>query len=314
MNDQTEFDNWERKTLRELLFANLKEQRRKRRWSILFKLIYLAVFGYFLYSFLPTSEMSAHGLTKAHTALIDIRGPILSGGESSADNIGTAIKHAFEDKSTKGIILRINSPGGSPVQASYIYNTIQRLKKNHQQIKVHAVCTDLCASAAYYIAAAADDIYANESSLVGSIGVLFNGFGFVDTMKKIGVERRLYTAGTHKGFLDPFSPAKPSEVKDLQNMLKEIHKQFISDVEKGRGKRLQANQETFSGLIFTGMQAKKMGLIDGIASPGDVARDVIKEKNIIDYTIQPNYFERLVQKIGTTFGSAVISGVSNGLS
>ena len=255
---------------------------------------------------MPFKGLSTAKIKRPHTALININGPIFSSSPTNADSIATSLRAAFKDKHTQGIILRINSPGGSPVQADYVFNEILRLRAKHPKIKVYAVCTDICASGAYYIAAAADDIYANPASLVGSIGVVYNGFGFVDTLQKLGIQRRLITAGAHKGFLDPFSPLKSTEKVFAQNMLNDIHNQFIESVKKGRGKRLIITAETFSGLVWPGNQAKKMGLIDGFASAGSVARDIIKNDNIVDYTVRPNYFERIAKHFGSAISSEAV--------
>ena len=300
--DAAQEKDWEHKTIHDLLFASLKAQRRKRRWGIFFKFVFFAYIVVVILMIYPSKDSTSQAANKPHTGLIDIRGPIFATSQASADNIATALNRAFKAKGTKGIILRINSPGGSPVQADYIYNEIQRQKKLHPKIKVYAVCTDLCASAAYYIAAAADDIYASPSSLVGSIGVIFNGFGFVDTLKKVGAERRLITAGSHKGFMDPFTPMKKSEVTFTKDLLNGIHQQFIHAVEEGRGNRLKETSEIFSGLIWTGTKAKQMGLIDGFGSAGYVARDVIKQKDIIDYTVKPSPLEQIAKKFGMAIG------------
>jgi len=202
-----------------------------------------------------------------------------------------------------GVILRINSPGGSPVQSGYVYDEIRRLRKEYPQTPLYAVVGDMCASGGYYIAAAADEIYADKASVVGSIGVLMNGFGFVEAMEKLGVERRLLTAGAHKGFLDPFSPAQPDEIAHIQSLLGDIHEQFIHAVKEGRGDRLQDDPSLFSGLVWTGEQAVKLGLVDGLGSAGHVAREVIGEENIMDFTPRPRYFEKLAANLGAAVAS-----------
>jgi protease-4 len=215
----------------------------------------------------------------------------------------------------KAVILRIDSPGGSPVQGDYMYNTVRYFRKKYPDIKVYAVCVDICASAAYYVASAADEIYANPSSLVGSIGVIYNGFGFVDTLQKLGVTRRLQTAGSNKGFMDQFSPVNPAQQKTLQTMLNIIHQQFISKVKEGRGKRLHIDSETFSGLFWTGIQAKEKGLIDGFASSGQLAREIIKIDEAIDYTYKPSVMERMAKNIGTAMADQlpIALGVKPGI-
>lgn len=290
---------WEKETVEKLLFSTIKEQRSKRRWGIFFKLLF---FGYI---FLMTWALWPHNtnlsyLTKPHVAKIDIDGQIDSSAQASADNIIDSLDDAYKDANTKAIILEINSPGGSAVQAATVYDEIMRQKQLHKNIKVYAVCSDACASAAYYMASAADEIYANQASLVGSIGVLIDGFGFTDAMNKIGVQRRLLTSGDHKAFLDPFSPENPNDLKYAQGMLDSVHAQFIQSVEQGRGNRLKISSDTFSGLVWTGKQALSMGLIDGFGTTDTVARDIIKNKNIVDYTQQPDFFDNLSKNIGAS--------------
>ncbi len=299
-------DTHAQQLLKDIAMASLTEQRRSRRWGIFFKAAFLLYLIFLLVLLFWPAGPSNIG--KPHSALIDIKGPIFAGTQNSADKIVTSLRTAFKDKETKGIILRINSPGGSPVQADFIYNEIKRLREKNPDIKVYAACTDVCASGAYYVAAAADDIYADPSSLVGSIGVLMNSFGFVDTLQKVGATRRLITAGNHKGFLDPFSPLKPGEEQYAHKMLGEVHKQFIEKVEAGRGNRLKQNDPTiFSGLIWTGSDAKKLGLIDGFGSPGYVARDVIREKDIVDYSPRPDYLQKFADYFGASFSKQVES-------
>jgi protease-4 len=227
-----------------------------------------------------------------------VKGVIADGQAASAENLLKSLEHAYENKAMKALVFRIDSPGGSPVQADYMFNAIQHYKKEYPDIKTYAVCMDMCASAAYYMAVAADEIYAAPSSMVGSIGVIYNGFGFVDGMQKIGVTRRLQTAGAHKALLDPYSPEKPEDAVYLQRMLDLVHQQFINKVKAGRGSRLKINNETFSGLFWTGEQAITMGLIDGFGSSEDVGRDVIKIKESVDYTAQGNVLEQFAKKLG----------------
>ncbi|MGQ3892272.1 S49 family peptidase [Legionella sp. CNM-4043-24] len=234
-----------------------------------------------------------------HIGLIDVSGAIFDSQAAGANNFVKSLDNAYKSSGLQALIIRINSPGGSPVQADYMYNALQYYRKTYPAIKVHAVCVDICASAAYYVAAAADDIYANESSLVGSIGVLYNGFGFVDSLQKLGITRRLQTAGVNKGFLDPFSPVEPAQEQLLQVMLDDIHQQFIAKVKLGRGDRLKVDDQTFSGLFWTGTQAKERGLIDGFASTGQLARDVIRLEKMTDYTYKESMFERVSKSIGT---------------
>ena len=288
--------------LQSLLLEQLKEQRRKRRWGIFFKVMYLGIIVLVLMSALLTKKHVKHNVSKPHAALVDIRGAIFDASEANADNIAKGLRRAFKDKNTKGVILRINSPGGSPVQSAYVYDEIKRLRGKYPDKKIYAVCTDLCASAAYYIAAASDEIYANKNSLVGSIGVLFNGFGAVDALKKIGVERRLYTAGKHKGFMDPFSPETEDDIQHTKQMLSQVHDVFTKSVKEGRGKRMQNNPEIFSGWIWTGVESKRLGLIDGFGSAGYVAREIIKTENVVDYTTKPNYIEQFAKRFGASMG------------
>jgi len=286
----------------------LKENRSKRRWGIAFKL-FIALY-LILLLVLALNSKQGHSLANprsAHTALIDIKGLIADTGDTNADQIATALSAAFENEHVQGIILRINSPGGSPVQAGQIYDEIRRQKAKHPDIKVYAVATDICASAAYYIAAAADEIYADKASIVGSIGVIINSFGLVDTMKKFGAERRLYTAGEYKAMLDPFTPEKAEEKEIIYGLLNTIHQQFINSVKAGRGDRLSTSEDIFNGRIWVGEQAIKLGLIDGLASPGYVAREIIGETNIVNYTPHKKPWEKIIEDLGTTLKNQLIT-------
>lgn len=282
--------------------ASIREQRRARRWGIFFKLLTFGYLAAVLFLLSPVAQLDKAADGEGHTAVVNVRGMIADEEAASADNIIGALREAFEDAGTKGIVLRINSPGGSPVQSGYIYNEIRRLRGLHPEIKVYAVITDLGASGAYYIASAADEIYANQSSLVGSIGVTAASFGFVGALDKLGVERRVYTSGEHKAFLDPFQPAKPEETAFWQDVLKTTHEQFIAAVKQGRGDRLQdeTHPELFSGLIWSGEQALELGLIDGLASTGDVARDIIGAPETADFTIKGSPLERLTKQLGAS--------------
>ncbi|MGD8568121.1 MAG: signal peptide peptidase SppA [Gammaproteobacteria bacterium] len=299
-------ENWERDILNRLAFATLNEQRRARRWGVLFKaLVFIYIGAVLLY---VLSGLGGRGIGGGkHTAIIEINGTIAANTEASADKIVSGLRSAFENKNTVGIILRINSPGGSPVQAGYVYDEIKRLRGKYPDIKVYAVVTDMCASGGYYIAAAADEIYANRASIVGSIGVLMNGFGFVGTMKKLGVERRLITAGKHKGIMDPFSPIKKDELKHVKSMLDSVHQQFIKAVKDGRGDRLADSPDLFSGLFWDGEKGMELGLVDGLGSSSYVAREVIGEKNMVDFTVRAGYFERFADNIGVGFAKALNS-------
>ncbi|MEO5702567.1 MAG: S49 family peptidase, partial [Gammaproteobacteria bacterium] len=266
---------WERNLINRLVFAGISEQRRARRWNIFFKSLFFLYLLILLVMYLPDDWTGSGMAVTRHTALLDLQGVIADDSEASADNIIHGLRAAFKDKNTAGVILRINSPGGSPVQAGYINDEIRRLRTEYPSIPLYAVITDICASGGYYVAVAADKIYADKASLVGSIGVLMDGFGFTGTMEKLGVERRLITAGENKGFLDPFSPVKEDDVQHVQGLLGDIHRQFIDTVKRGRGKRLKENADIYNGLVWTGEQSVKLGLIDGLGSSSYVAREII---------------------------------------
>ena len=288
--------------LKEVAMAGINEQRSARRWGIFFKLAGLLLFSFFVMAIIgaSASKNSKFSTTSNYTAVIDINGIILQGAEASADNIIPALQDAFADEKVKGIVLRCNSPGGSPVQSSYIYDEIRRLKALHEDKKIIAVAADLCASGGYFIVSAADEIYANKSSLVGSIGVRMKGFGVVEAMKKIGVESRELTAGEHKAILDPFSPRKPEEEAFVRKMLATTHKHFIDAVKAGRGDRLKNDPDIFSGLFWTGEDAKELGLIDGFGSDAYVAREIIGAKEMVDFTPKRNLLDRLSKRVGTS--------------
>lgn len=287
------------KLLEKAVLAAVVEQRRARRWGIFFKsLVFLYLFGALLLVS-PLARLDKAAL-KPHTALIEVRGMIADQERASADNIVKSLRKAFADKNTRGVVLRINSPGGSPVQSGYIYDEIRRLRGEYPAVKVYAVIADLGASGAYYIASAADAIYADKASLVGSIGVTASGFGFVEAMGKLGVERRLYTSGEHKAFLDPFVPQKDDETRFWGVVLEATHKQFIASVKQGRGERLKDEEhpELFSGLVWSGEQAVGLGLVDGLGSASYVAREVIGEKNLVDFTVEESTIDRFAKKLG----------------
>lgn len=290
--------------LEKALLASVVEQRRQRRWSIFFKLIGLTFFILFLmllFSGEKSSPIAEGDKTRSHVAMIEVSGSIDFKGLANASDIIKGLNQAFKSHNVKGIILHINSPGGSPVEASDIYNEVLRLRAKDTTKKIYVVCGDICASAAYYIASAADSIYANPLSLVGSIGVIMDGFGFTGAMGKVGVERRLFTAGDRKSFLDPFSPLKKEDEAYAKELLTVVHQKFIQDVQKGRGNRLKSNPLLFSGLIWTGLQALPLGLIDGYGSVRSVARDLFKTTNIVDYTYYPGYFEVLANQLKAFF-------------
>lgn len=290
------------KLLEKTLLASVQEQRRSRRWGIFFKLLTFAYLFGVLILFFPGLKLDQASTSESHTAVVEIKGMIADQEEASADNIVGALRTAFENANTKGVILRINSPGGSPVQSGYIYDEIRRLRGAYPNTKLYAVIADLGASGAYYIASAADEIYADKASLVGSIGVTAATFGFVDAMQKVGVERRVYTAGEHKAFLDPFQPEKREETQFWRSVLAVTHRQFIESVKQGRGERLQAasHPELFSGLVWSGEQALELGLIDGLGSTSYVAREIVGEPEIVDFTVKQSPFDRFAQKLGTS--------------
>lgn len=300
------------KLIEKLMSEQGKEQRRARRWGIFFKLLT------FFYLFILLG-LAAQGLDDAHladpesfTALVDLRGVIAADEEASADVIVTGLRAAFEAEGAKAVILRINSPGGSPVQSGYVYDEIKRLRGKYPEIPLYAVISDLGASGAYYVAAAADQIYADKASLVGSIGVVAGGFGFVEAMGKLGVERRLYTAGDHKGFLDPFTEEKQDEVQFWEGVLNKTHQQFIDKVKQGRGDRLKPDENTFSGLVWNGEQALEMGLIDGLGSAGFVAREIVGAEEIVDFTPKPDPFEAFTKNLGMAAGKSMVQWVQGG--
>lgn len=288
---------WERQLLEKFALAMLQEQRVKRRWGIFFKLIGFSYLLAMLLLFIDWGGGSEKLVNGKHTALVHLNGTIASGGEGSAESINDALRSAFDDKETAGVVLRVNSPGGSPVQAGIVHDEIRRLRSKHPQISLYVVVEDLCASGGYYVAVAADKIFVDKASIVGSIGVLMDGFGFTGTMDKLGVERRLLTAGVNKGFLDPFSPQDAEQKKHAQVLLGEIHRQFIEVVRKGRGERLKETPEMFSGLMWTGTQSIQLGLADDLGTVESVAREVIKAERIVDFTIKENIAERFAKRL-----------------
>ncbi|MGB7480710.1 MAG: S49 family peptidase [Burkholderiaceae bacterium] len=300
---------WERELLEKLAFASLREQRARRRWGIFMKLLTLVVivFGFWLAFGRNAVEMEN---IERHTALVEIDGTIEADGKASADSVMAALDKAYASNGSVGVVLRINSPGGSPVQASMINDEIGRLRQKYPQKPLYVVVDEMCASGGYYIAVAADKIYVNKASIVGSIGVLMDGFGFPALMEKLGVERRLLTAGENKGFLDPFSPQNEEQKNYALQMLTEIHQQFIEAVRKGRGERLKETPEMFSGLFWTGARAVEMGLADGFGTVDMVARDLFKAEDIVDYTQQEGLPDRLLRKFGAAVGSGAVKALS----
>lgn len=299
-------DNWERNVLEKLAMSAVQEQRRARHWSIFFKLLTFGYLFVLLFVAMDWGSGKSDGSMSSgkHTALVEMRGVIADDSLASADNIIRSLKDAFKDHNTQGVVLRINSPGGSPVQAGYINDEIRNLRAKHPNIPLYVVVEDICASGGYYVAVAADKIFVDKASLVGSIGVLMDGFGFTGTMEKLGVERRLMTAGENKGFMDPFSPVNPVQQQHAKNMLAEIHQQFIDTVRQGRGGRLKETPDMFSGLIWTGQRSVELGLADGLGSVESVARDLIKAENVVDFTSHEGFADRLAKKLGAGVASA----------
>lgn len=303
-------DNWEREVLEKLVMATLQEQRARRRWSIFFRLttLVLVLAGVFFISQYDSDKINAIG---RHTAIVEIDGAIETDGSGSAASVIPALERAYSDTASVGVILHINSPGGSPVQAGMINDEIGRLRKVYPLKPLYVVVNEMCASGGYYIAAAADGIYVNKASIVGSIGVLMDGFGFTGLMDKVGIERRLMTAGENKGFMDPFSPQTEKQKVYAQQMLNEIHQQFIDVVRKGRGKRLKETPDMFSGLFWSGAKAVEMGLADGFGTVDSVARDILKAEDLVDYTQHEGLPERVLKKFGAAVGAGAIKSAWN---
>lgn len=309
VTEPTSRPSWERELLEKLLLASLRERQAARRWQwfrgfFWLSAMLLAASVIWWGSSVPTTPATPH------TAVVEIRGAIASDAEANAQSVVSALRAAFEEPMAQAVVLLIDSPGGSPVQAGIINDEIRRLKALHDK-KVYAVVEETCASAAYYIAVAADEIYADKASLVGSIGVLMDGFGFTGLMDKLGIERRLMTAGENKGFLDPFSPSDAKQEVFVQNMLNEIHQQFIGVVREGRGERLKQSPEVFSGLIWSGQQAVQMGLIDGLGNLDSVARDIIQVEDLVDYTEREDWSTRLTKQLGASMGQGMASRLSD---
>ena len=297
-------EGWERALLEKLAFASLEESRKARRWGIFFKLFF-AVYLVVVLLITQSASWSEKALASHYTAVVTLEGEISSESSANAESIIKGLHDAFEDKAAVGVILQANSPGGSPVQSAYIYDEIVRLREKFPDKPLYAVIGDICASGCYYAVAAADKIYASPASIVGSIGVLMDGFGFVDGLKKLGIERRLLTAGKNKGLLDPFSPLDAKARRHAQGMLDEIHEQFIEAVKQGRGATLKPSSDLFSGLFWTGAKAKDLGLVDDFGSTDSVARDVIGAEEIVDYSVRENLLHRLVGRLGMSMGKAM---------
>ncbi len=297
---------WERELVTKLAMAALKEQRRARLWGIFFKLLTFAYITLIL--LMAIDWRGAEGGAK-HTAMVELNGLIAPGTDASAEKITAALQAAFKDKNTQGVVLRINSPGGSPVQAQTIYDEMKRLRKKYPEIPLYAVVEDVCASGGYFVAAGADRIYVGKASIVGSIGVLMNGFGFTGLMEKLGVERRLVTAGENKGMLDPFSPVDQKDLAHVKQMMGDIHQQFIGVVREGRGKRLKESPDMFSGLIWTGERSVDLGLADGFGSLESVAREVVKAEEVVDFTQKAGIAEKFARRFGAAAAGAFVEAL-----
>ncbi len=300
LDDDAPPGHWERGLVERVITSSINENRRARRWGIFFKLAGFSYLFALLWLFAADAVTNKVTSDKEHTALVDVRGIIAPDTKASADKIVEGLRDAFKDKNTKGVILRINSPGGSPVQSGYVYNEILRLREKHEDIPIYAVIADMGASGAYYIASATDAIYADKASIVGSIGVLMNGFGFVETLKEIGVERRLLTAGVHKGMLDPFSPMSEHDETFIQGLLNKLHQQFIAAVKKGRKDKLKDNPDIFSGLFWDGEEGLELGLVDGFGSSGYVARELVGAEKVVDFTPKEDFLKRFSDQLGTS--------------
>jgi protease IV len=301
--------NWERKILEKVALEAVSEQRRTRRWGVFFKLLGFAYVTVLLVMLVDWGSVQTDGSGKKHTALIEMQGVIQAKGDVNADDIISALQAAFDDKGTAGVVLRINSPGGSPVQAGIIADEMRRLRAKHTDKPLYVVVEDICASGGYYVASAADKIFVDKASIIGSIGVLMNGFGFTGSMDRLGIERRLLTAGENKGFLDPFSPQNERHKIHAQGMLDDIHQQFIEVVRKGRGERLKETPDMFSGLMWAGAKSIELGLSDDFGTLDSVARDVIRAEEIRDYTMKPNFAEKFARRLGAEVASG-LGGIS----
>ncbi len=305
---------WERSVLEKLALAGIDEKRRARRWGIFFRILFFAYLTAFLGAMLGWWGQGDHKSSKSprHTAVVDVKGVIEAEGDASAGALLESLKAAFADSKTAGVVIRINSPGGSPVQAGIVHDEIKRLRAKHPEIPVYAVVEEVCASGGYYIAAAADKIFVDKASIVGSIGVLMDGYGFVGAMDKLGVERRLLTAGRNKGFLDSFSPMSDEHRRLAQAMLDEIHQQFIAVVKSGRGNRLKDDPDLFSGLFWSGARSVELGLADALGTVDGVARDVVKAEEIVDFSPHENLAERLAKRIGASAGQTLARALNVG--
>jgi len=312
--------DWERAVLEKVALQALEEQRRARQWKALFRLLWFTLAFLIVAAWLgwigrPDKDLDASAVGSGkHTALVELEGVIAPESKASSERMIKALNRAFKDRNTQGVVVRINSPGGSPVQAGYINDEIRRLRAKYPNTPVYAVVQDLCASGGYYVAVAADKIYVDKASLVGSIGAIISSFGFVGSLEKLGIERRAYTAGDNKDFLDPFAPEKPEHREHAKKMLEEIHQQFIKTVKQGRGNRLKESPEIFSGLVWTGERSVELGLADGLGSAEYVAREVVKAERLVDFTPEEGVYELLSKRLGTSFGETLARALSQGAS
>jgi protease-4 len=306
-------ENWERTMIERLATEGLLEQQRARRWGIFFKLLGFGCAFLLLFLILASMGATDRGCLDKCTALVELEGELDSNGRASADNVIAGLQAAFKDKGTKGVVLKIDSPGGSPVQAGVINDEIRRLRTKYPDTPIYAVVEEICASGAYYVAVATDKIFVDKASLIGSIGVIMEGFGFVGAMDKVGVERRALTAGENKNFLDPFAPVAPKQKEYAQQMLDEIHQQFIAAVKQGRGARLKESPEMFSGLVWSGQRSIELGLTDALGSVNSVARDVIKAEDIVDFTQQEALTDRLARRFGAAMGRTFASTIGKAI-
>jgi len=306
-------ENWERRIIERLATEGLLEQQRARRWGIFFKLLTFVFLFIALFVVLATFFQTERTCLDKCTAMVELKGELDPEGNASADNVIAGLQAAFKNKGTQGVVLKIDSPGGSPVEAGEINDEIRRLRGKYPDTPIYAVVGDMCASGAYYVAVAADKIYVDKASLIGSIGVIIDSFGFVGSLEKLGIERRVITAGENKDFLDPFSPLSDKQKEYAQRMLDEIHQQFIAVVKQGRGSRLKESPELFSGLVWNGQRSVELGLADALGSVGSVARDVIKAEEVVDFTLQESLAERVARKFGATLGRTFASTLAGAM-
>ncbi len=302
--------HWERQTLEKVLMASVIEQRKGRYWGIFFKFMLLIYIGIAFWQFAhPFGDKNMLDNQKKHTAIVDVAGMIAAGQPANADSIVEGLRDAADDSNTQGIILRMNTPGGSPVQSAYVYEEIRRIKAKKPELPIYAVVSDMCTSGGYYIASATDKIFVNNASMVGSIGVIMGNFGFVDAINKLGIERRVMTAGAHKAILDPFSPVDPVAKDHMQAVLNEVHQQFINAVKQGRGARLKEIPDMFSGLVWTGAKGIELGLVDELGDVRHVAEDIIGAKKMVNFTPDENWMDRISHRLGTSVGTSLLQGL-----